>query len=106
MVQTHVIRLQGAEGRDEHDQIAFCAFHSFLMKVQTNAGYIHATHASKQPGDWDCGLLLSPAKWRQHRRESWDQATACAKIYPLKINNFKINLITEQTVVTIISDIK
>ena len=50
--------------------------------------------------------LLSPAKRRQHRREPWDQATACAKIYPLKINNFKIHLIKEQTVVTIISDIK
>ena len=51
-------------------------------------------------------ILLSPANRRQHRRESWDQAMACAKIYPLKINNFKINLITLQTVVTIISDIK
>ena len=51
-------------------------------------------------------LLLSPAKRRQYRRESWDQATACAKIYPLKINNFKMHLIKEQTVVTIISDIK
>ena len=26
-------------------QIAFCLFHSFLVEVQTNAGYIHATHA-------------------------------------------------------------
>ena len=27
------------------DQIAFCVFHSVLVEVQTNAGYIHATHA-------------------------------------------------------------
>ena len=33
------------EGPNTRDQIAFCAFHSFLVKVQTNAGYIHATHA-------------------------------------------------------------
>ena len=38
MVKTHVIRLRGAEGRDAGDQIAFCAFHSFLVEVQTNAG--------------------------------------------------------------------
>ena len=25
------------------DQIAFCAFHSFSVEVQTNAGYIHET---------------------------------------------------------------
>ena len=25
--------------------IAFCAFHSFLVEVQANAGHIHATHA-------------------------------------------------------------
>ena len=45
MVKTRVIRLRRVEGRDAHDQIAFCAFHSFLMEVQTNAGNIHATHA-------------------------------------------------------------
>ena len=45
MVQTHVIRLRGAEGRDEHDQIAFYAFHPFLVEAEKNAGYIHATHA-------------------------------------------------------------
>ena len=26
-------------------QIAFCAFHSFLVEVQKNAGYITVTHA-------------------------------------------------------------
>ena len=39
MVKTRVIRLRGAEGRDMRDQIAFCAFHSFLVEIQTNAGY-------------------------------------------------------------------
>ena len=32
-------------GQNTHDQIAFCTFHTFLVEVQTNAGYIHATHA-------------------------------------------------------------
>ena len=35
------------------DQIVFCAFHSFLVEVQKNAGYGHATHAQQQPGDYD-----------------------------------------------------
>ena len=43
--KTHVIRVQGVETRNAHDQIAFCVFHSFFVEVQTNAGYIHATHA-------------------------------------------------------------
>ena len=34
------------QGPNANDQIAFFAFHSFLVEVQTNAGYIHATHAS------------------------------------------------------------
>ena len=32
-------------GPNARDQIAFCTFHSFLVEVQINAGYIHATHA-------------------------------------------------------------
>ena len=36
----HVIEDQNAR-----DQIAFYAFHSFLVEVQTNAGYICAKHA-------------------------------------------------------------
>ena len=44
MVKTRVIRLRGVKGRDARDQIAFCTFHSFLVEVQTNAGYIHVTH--------------------------------------------------------------
>ena len=43
--KTRVIRLQGVEGRNVRDQTAFCAFHSFLVEVQTNAGYIHAMYA-------------------------------------------------------------
>ena len=30
---------------DALDQITFCALHSFLVEVQANPGYIHATHA-------------------------------------------------------------
>ena len=41
MVKTRVIRLRGVEGRDARDQITFCAFHSFLVEVQTNAGYTY-----------------------------------------------------------------
>ena len=44
MVKACMIRLRGVEGQDAHDQIAFFAFHSFLVEVQMNAGYIHATH--------------------------------------------------------------
>ena len=28
------------QGANASDQIAFCAFHSFLVEVQTNAGYM------------------------------------------------------------------
>ena len=45
MVKARVIRLRGVEGRDARDQIAFYAFHSFSLEVQTNAGNMHATHA-------------------------------------------------------------
>ena len=40
-----VIRLRVIEDRNARDQSAFCAFHTFLAEVQTNAGYIHGTHA-------------------------------------------------------------
>ena len=50
-VKTCVTRLLGVEGRKAQDQIAFCAFRSFLVEVQTNAGYIHATHVKWQPED-------------------------------------------------------
>ena len=42
MIKTRVIRLRGVEGRNARDQIAFCAFHSFLVEFQTNAGKIYA----------------------------------------------------------------
>ena len=42
MVKTRVIILPGVEGQNLHDQTAFCAFHSFLMEVQTSAVHIHA----------------------------------------------------------------
>ena len=45
MVKTRVIRLRVLEGPNARDQIAFFAFHSLLVEIQTNAGYIHATRA-------------------------------------------------------------
>ena len=30
-------------GQNARDEIAFRAFHSFLVEVQTNAGYVHAS---------------------------------------------------------------
>ena len=45
IVKTRVNRLGVIKGPNTRDQIAFCAFHSFLVEVQTNAGYIYATHA-------------------------------------------------------------
>ena len=38
-------QISSDQGANASNQIAFCAFHSFLLEVQTNAGYIHATHA-------------------------------------------------------------
>ena len=40
LCKSHVI-----EGQNTCDQIAFCAFHTFLVQVQTNAGYIHTCGA-------------------------------------------------------------
>ena len=37
MVKTRVIRLRVIEGPNVRDQIALCAFHSFLVEVQTSA---------------------------------------------------------------------
>ena len=39
------IRLRVLEEPNARDQIALNAFHSFLVEVQTNGGYIYATHA-------------------------------------------------------------
>ena len=38
-------QISSDQGANVSDQIAFCAFHSFLVEVQMNTGYIHATHA-------------------------------------------------------------
>ena len=38
--QTRVIRLRVIEGSNVRDQIALCAFHSFLVEVPMNAGHI------------------------------------------------------------------
>ena len=45
MVKTRVISLQVIENPKAHYQSAFCAFYALLVEVQTNAGYIYATHA-------------------------------------------------------------
>ena len=47
MVKTRVIRLRGVDGRNDCDQIAFCSFHSFLVEVQTNAGYMRRMRNNK-----------------------------------------------------------
>ena len=59
MIKTCVIRLCGVEGRNMHDQIVFCTFHSFLVEVQMNAGHIHATHAKFIVTTWRLGLQVT-----------------------------------------------
>ena len=39
-----MIRLPVIEGPNVCDQGAFCASHTFLVEVQTNAGYMHVMH--------------------------------------------------------------
>ena len=51
VAKTRVVRLRVFKRPNARDHITFCAFHSFLVEVQTNAGNIHATHAQYQPGD-------------------------------------------------------
>ena len=45
IVKTRMIRLLVIEGPSVCDQIAFCAFHSFLVEAQMNPVYIHVMHA-------------------------------------------------------------
>ena len=45
MIKIRMIRLRVIESPNARDQSAFCAFYTFLVEVQTNADYIHATHA-------------------------------------------------------------
>ena len=40
-----VIRLRMAKGLNARDQIAFCAFHSFFVEVQTNNCWLHKCDA-------------------------------------------------------------
>ena len=59
MVKTHVIGLRGVEGRNAPDQIAIsCAFHSFLVEVQTNVGYIYSTCNACATTTWRLGLRV------------------------------------------------
>ena len=55
---------QITRGPHVSDQIAFCQFHSFLVEVQTNAGYIHTTHA------WRLGLPAPPVTRNNHEKPS------------------------------------
>ena len=55
MVKMHMIILQFKEQTKAHDQIAFYTFHSFLMEVQTNAGYICVKQA-RVIEPWRSGL--------------------------------------------------
>ena len=43
--QIRVIRFRAIKGPKAHDQIAFCVFHSFLIKSKRMLAYILATHA-------------------------------------------------------------
>ena len=46
-----MIRCRVIEHPHVSDQIALCEFHSFLVEVQNNAGYIYMMHAEQQFGD-------------------------------------------------------
>ena len=75
MVKTHVIRLRGVEGRNTGNQIAFFAFHSFLVEIQTNAEYIHVTSAvaSMRPTEALAAVKfwrISPIIFILHKRSS------------------------------------
>ena len=43
---TRLMRLWVIEGPNKHDQIVFCGFHSFLVEVQINDCYLHATQCN------------------------------------------------------------
>ena len=45
MMKTRVIRLRVIEGPNARDQITFCAFHLFLVEVQTKADFVHSMRA-------------------------------------------------------------
>ena len=57
MVKTRVIRLRVIQGPNARDQ---SAFHTFLVEVQTNAGYIHVIRNNNLEIKGR-RLLLSPA---------------------------------------------
>ena len=42
MISLQVVHVNS--GQSVHDQIAFYTFHSFLVGVPKNTGYIHAVH--------------------------------------------------------------
>ena len=51
------------DGQNARDEIAFRALHSFLVEVQTNAGYVHASPDACVKTTWRSGLrapLVAP----------------------------------------------
>ena len=73
IVKTRVTRSRVIEGPNASNQIAFHAFHSFLVEVQMNAVYIHAKHVITT---WRLGLRV-PLVFRNYaytctwRHEYW-----------------------------------
>ena len=65
MVKTCVIKLQGTEGPNARDQIAFNAFHSFFNSGSPNKCWLHTCEACViRTWRLGCRLLLSPAMKR------------------------------------------
>ena len=70
MVKTHVIRLRVIEGPNACDQSAVCAFHTFLVEVQTIAGYMQRMHNNNLEIRI-VGSSCRPQLFSQHDWEIW-----------------------------------
>ena len=80
------------DGQNARDEIAFRALHSFLVEVQTNAGYIHASPDACVKTTWRSGLrapLVAPnnnnfkkLKRRQYLSERYIEAGDQAALLP------------------------
>ena len=53
-----MIEGQNTDGQNARDEIAFRAFHSFLVEVQTNAGYVHASKRKN-----NLGIRIAGSPW-------------------------------------------
>ena len=69
-----MIRLWVIEGPNVSDQIVFCAFHPFLVEVQTNPGYIQL-YKIHSVTTWRLGLQALPVACNKNLliscRRSW-----------------------------------